>query len=463
MLAGLGLGLIGVVFLARYMTRRWTGFDGDEFMFALVGRDVLDGHVPFSGVFDNKPPGLIYLFALAEAVFGRSPTAVHVVGAAAAAAAAALSYREARVRRVPPPAAVAVAALVSALIVTLGGWAAMSELAACPALMMANQLLVRPGRARSRPIAAGALMGLTCQLSYLAAPLVCLTALAACPIGRPPLKARLRTLALAGAGFGVATLLIWGPQIATGDLVPMLQAQFDYHVHYRAQFSLPRFFIGFLIPAYLLAMPFLCVVPVSVQSDDRRGALALGSQLAAALAVAAASNRFYSHYLLLTLPAVSGLLAILLTSSPRRKWTSTAAILLFSASAYLVVDLTAIPGRWRDGQFDMIAASAIDRRVGRGQPVLIFNEAPDIYFLSGSRPVTKYVFPRHYMPTCSETIMENPETVLAEGLRRRPAVVLLGQDCKPIESAASAVAAAGYRFAGRLKLGQRQVDFYTPG
>ena len=462
-LTGLGLAVIGVVFLVRYMTRRWTAFDLDEFMFALVGRDVLDGHVPFSGVFDNKPPGLIYLFASTEAVFGRSPTAVHVLGATAAAATAALSYRDAPLRRVPLPAALAVAALVSTLIVFLDGWAAMSELLACPALIMANQILLRPDRpAGARLIAAGALLGVACQISYLAAPLAGPTALAASVIGRPRLKAGLQALALIGLGFAGATLLVWGPQIATGNLVPMLQAQFAYHLHYRVQFSPTGFILGLLSPLYVLVVPFLAVVPASVRSDDRPAALIFALQLAGALAVTAVSNRFYLHYLLLTLPAVSGLLALLLSGNPRRNWTFAAAILLVSSAVYLLMDVTHIPERWAAGRFDRMVTSAIERNVGRGRPVLVFDESASFYFLSGSRPVTRYVFSRHYMPTCSESIMERPDTVLAEGLRRRPALVLLGQDCSSIESAASAVAAAGYRFTGRLSLGPRQVDVYTP-
>jgi hypothetical protein len=443
--------------------RSWTGFDGDEFIFALVGRDVLDGHLPYSLVFDNKPPGLVYVFALAEAAFGRTTTALHILSAIAALATASLAYLDARDRQVPRPVALGIAALFSTLIITLDGWAAMSELIACPGVMIVNRLLIRPPHSTARAIVAGALMGLVCQITYLAVPVVGVTVLAVAATSYRGTTARLRMLAAIGGGFAGATLLIWSPQIATDNLIPMLQAQFAYHAHYRGPFSLGDFTTRFLLPAIALAAPFLAVAPARVPSHDRATALVLGLQLAGAAGATIASNRFYLHYLLLTLPSVSGLLVVLLVGDRRRNWKLAGAILLAFATLYLVIEGVRMPSRWPDGVFDAVVASKVERDVGRARPVLMFNEAPTFYLLSDSQPVTRYVFARHYMPTCSDSdTMEKPEKVLADGLRRRPALVLLGRECKPIRTAASTVAAAGYHFTGTLKFGLRQVDIYAP-
>ena len=52
----------------------------DESLYLLVADQWLQGHAPYTAVFDNKPPGIYVLFVLALKVFGRSVFAIRVLG-----------------------------------------------------------------------------------------------------------------------------------------------------------------------------------------------------------------------------------------------------------------------------------------------------------------------------------------------------------------------------------------------
>ena len=95
--AGLTLlaGLIRLPFLSHIAA--------DEAYYLTVGRQWLEGSMPYAGAFDVKPPGLFALMALAEAIFGPAAIASKALCIAASGAAAFGTYLIAR-RLVQPEA-----------------------------------------------------------------------------------------------------------------------------------------------------------------------------------------------------------------------------------------------------------------------------------------------------------------------------------------------------------------------
>ncbi len=57
--------------------------DWDESVYLLMARSMLQGHVPYTVVWDHKPPGLYVLFALAQLLFGQSVLAIRLLAVAA--------------------------------------------------------------------------------------------------------------------------------------------------------------------------------------------------------------------------------------------------------------------------------------------------------------------------------------------------------------------------------------------
>ncbi len=65
---------------------------GDEFFFSVVAREWLHGSLPYVSTFDIKPPGLFFIYAVAQALFGDSYATIKGMEIVAVAAAASLLY-----------------------------------------------------------------------------------------------------------------------------------------------------------------------------------------------------------------------------------------------------------------------------------------------------------------------------------------------------------------------------------
>ena len=62
-----------------------SGIDWDEGTFVIMGQDILDGYLPYTRLWDFKPPLAFAAYALAIATLGHSIEAVRVAGTICAA------------------------------------------------------------------------------------------------------------------------------------------------------------------------------------------------------------------------------------------------------------------------------------------------------------------------------------------------------------------------------------------
>jgi 4-amino-4-deoxy-L-arabinose transferase-like glycosyltransferase len=83
----LSLSLV-VSAIARLPVLPITAFSGDEGIYLLISREILDGVLPYDGSFEHKPAGLYYLFALAQLLFGQEVYAIRLLAIFATAATA---------------------------------------------------------------------------------------------------------------------------------------------------------------------------------------------------------------------------------------------------------------------------------------------------------------------------------------------------------------------------------------
>lgn len=56
-----------------------SAIDVDESVYLLVSRSILEGNVPYTEVWDHKPPGIYVLFAIAQFVFGHSLSSIRLL------------------------------------------------------------------------------------------------------------------------------------------------------------------------------------------------------------------------------------------------------------------------------------------------------------------------------------------------------------------------------------------------
>ncbi len=139
----------------------------DSGIFAYVGGTILDGGLPYRDVFDQKGPGIHYVYALAMAVFGRSDWGVrfffYLLALGGAQAAASVG------RRIAGSAVALPSAICFALAVMEGDkhcpWktAQAEDVLAVLTLAVVALLSTRDGlRSTGRVFLAGAMLGLSC-------------------------------------------------------------------------------------------------------------------------------------------------------------------------------------------------------------------------------------------------------------------------------------------------------------
>jgi hypothetical protein len=464
-----GLALCGLAIAARLLTINVSTFDADEYAFALVAREILEGRLPYSGVFDDKPAGLSYVVALAEWFGNRSLASVHALGLVCASVASLLVYAMGRELRLALTACVALAALFGMEVLVLGGWPTMSELVVAPLICAANLLILRR-RPRGWTVCAvvGLIFGAVGQMSYLALPGLALTALGLLWPGSIR-QAFLRAVAI-GAGFALATALIWLPQILTGDWLPYMQDQLHFYRHYRVN-SRPfsQVFNGFLAPALDIGIPLVAVAALKLRDDGLRTPLPaafwpMALQFAGMVFAACASNRYYPHYLILALPALAALIALLLAASPPgRVWLATAILLIWGGAAGFLA-VRDLPDRLAYVGIGQRASQLVDRLVGPGRRLFVFDETPAIYLLSRSETVGRYVFPNDYLATCGDGVAEmaSESDYVAQSLRARPDLILSGSLCATDLDVDGMYRRAGYVLVGKVRDGSREIDAYAP-
>ncbi len=466
----IGLAFAALACALRLASFKVTVFDGDEYAFALVARDVLHGHLPNTGVFDNKPVGLTYLFAFAEAVFGQTVLALRALGLGASIACGALLFTASRRLGLSRGGGLMIAALFMLGVLNVGAFTSMSELLACPLLAAANALLVSEKRGPITLLTLGAAFGLACQITYLAAPCAILTVAGSVLIDqRRPLATRLREGALMAVGGAAAAAAVWTPQLVAGGWGAYLADQFRYHQGYRlAGFGWDEWMAGFVLPLAALSLPIVALLLLRLERGRGPEPLPplfwiIGLQAVGAVLAATASNHFYPHYLILAGPADALMAALLLAAAPGRQRRGGLRVLAVVLLLATLLPFSLLRERLKTPSVEVQAAAATDRLTRPGQSLFVFDEAPAIYYLARRPAVGRYIFPTHYLYTCDHAPpIAAAATVLAQALAQRPALVLVGEVCTREIDAQPQIIQAGYRLVETLHPPQRRIAFYAP-
>lgn len=194
---------------------------GDQALYAVIGRDVVAGRVPYTGIWDIKQPGIFLWYGAVDALFGPSTVATRILDVAVAVLTAVLVARLLAGRIRPAvgrwvPVAGAAVLLLPVRALDLGQ---VEQLAVAPAL--AAVLLVVRGPSTARAVAAGLCIGVVAVLKLwvaavpLVAVLVWLLATRRAP-----------SVAAVVAGAAVPVLAVGGWLAVDGALVEALRTWF---------------------------------------------------------------------------------------------------------------------------------------------------------------------------------------------------------------------------------------------
>ena len=406
-----GLAILAVALATRGYAFTQSVIDWDESLYALVARDLVAGHLPYTTVWECKPPLLFAIFAFGFKLFGVSVTAFRWLGVAAVAATAFLIYRIAlHFPRNPVRTGIIAAALFLGMSLADGGIASNAELFVVPFETAAASLFVRSVRLPLRDVlAAGVLFAIAVQVKETAlVPSVTMCALALWQ-GR----LRVRDLVIIAATVAAGIVLVALPFALTGSLGVYLDANFFSDLR---RLQLPRASVNLaaivaaqlweLAPAIEIALAFgiARLVRRSPQPGDGLLLLLAAWTLAVFVTIATIGD-FPGHQFIEAMPPLALLAAVPLADRlafPRRPAVAVAlacALAIVMHGGWFMLRASEIvPHRARDAAYgDPVAAFA-----ARAKPVLaadpslfVAHGQPILYLLLDRAAPTRYPYPPH--------------------------------------------------------------------
>ncbi|WP_171033027.1 ArnT family glycosyltransferase [Qipengyuania marisflavi] len=210
-----------VILFATLATRLiWFGdalASTDEQLYALIGADLAQGHLPYAGLWDRKPIGLFAIIAAGYHLTGASPLGYQLIAVLFTLAGAGFTYLLAR-QLVDRVTACGAAALYPVMMALYGAHSGQSEAFHVPLMAAMAWLVFAPGDRRFAARAAAAMLigGLALQVKYTVLPQCLLFGVAALwrqhGMGESPLQLAARALAYAALGLvpqALVALLFW--------------------------------------------------------------------------------------------------------------------------------------------------------------------------------------------------------------------------------------------------------------
>lgn len=319
----------------------WLGPGFDGAVYTLAGVVIRDGRMPYTDLFDNKPPGLYLLHAAGQTLMPWfDPWVVSWLVTLLFTASTVLVVDRLLRRRTSPLASFLLSLCcvvgVSAHPIALGG--GMTEsVAILPLVAALWAILTLESGWRSAALVA-CLASLACLTSVHAVPVAGILTVAAVVLGAKPAEAIRRAAAAVVAGAAVP-LAVAAWLIYRGALGYAVDQVIVYNFSYRAASA----GFGFVLPATILTLGCLAV-PVAMtvvamvrkpRAFDRLYWLCLAWFVAEA-ATLGYENRIFLHYLILIIPPT------LLLSGPGFKWLATNVRSTVRGSRNLAILLTAV-------------------------------------------------------------------------------------------------------------------------
>ena len=417
------------------------GFDGS--VYTLAGVVIDRGRMPYSSLFDNKPPGLYLLNAAGEIVLPWiNPWIVAWILTLVFTAATVLVLDRILRRRLPPAGSYVLTALcavgIAAHPIAYGG--GFTETFAVLPLVVCLWALDEQAPGLRRAGLVGCLAGLACLTSIHAVPVAGILVLAAIVGDRR--RSVLVRRAIAAAVGGVAVpLAVVGWLAAGGALGDFVDQVVVYNVAYRS--ASPGF--GYVLPAAVLILAGLAI-PICVaiagmvrrpRTYDATTWLCLAWIVALTLTIGY-ENRLFLHYLILLVPPVVvlaglGSRSLLEKLKSTDRGTRNGAILGTCLTGFLgVISATTIVGL---ASITLAGASQaqtvtgqtsawIDANTQRSTPIFVWGNDTDIFLVSDRDPYDRHVYqfpmvtPGYWSPDKTAAIlatwMATPPPVIVE-------------------------------------------------
>ena len=420
-------------------------FGRDQGIFACMGQNILKGSVPYRDMWDQKPPGIHFTYALLMWLFGDSMRVMQVADLLAFVLTAFLVYSV--VRDISGMRAGVFAMLIYFFYsdplfygYSNGYWArSQTETYMVPFLVAGLWAFVRFLRSRCGWLAwlAGLFWGAAFLYKYTAVlyPVCAMVFLAAyTPSAKRPMRRQGpggfgRTMIAVGCGFGISLVPFIVYFGIHGALKDLFEATILYNLRYIGAAGWGKGALGLAvdqIAKWVSRNPFLWLtgmagaIAITARiGRDRRPAILL-FWLAAAWAAIALNGRYFHYYFIQAVPPLAMLSAGILDfgiGSIRRKYYWMLVIPALVGCGLLLArdvekvrqnvepDLEYMLGRTTQpeyyarfvtGDFSFLAdkylAEYISERTDPEDPIFVFGFEPLVYFLAERRPASRFIY-----------------------------------------------------------------------
>jgi len=462
--------LAALVLFLRLPALPLSVIDWDESVYLLMARGMLQGHAPYTLLWDHKPPGLYLLFALAQLVFGQTILAMRLLAVIMVTATSFLLWLYGRAvlgSRVSG----ALAALFYALFsLSNGGLASNAEIMWAPFTAAAFLLLrtrtdaplaIRPGRPFTF-LAIGLLLGVAVQIKTLAGMellallgLIALAPLLSRRLGQPASAGpALLAAALVMLGALAPTLLAVGAFARAGHLADYVSANVTANLIYAR--GAPPLALAAVWQAWwaqargapLLWLSALAALPLAWMARRRQPRVAvefavLGLWLLGALAAILLTGRLFPHYFLQALPPLSLLAAAAIvqaarleSSLPRRWQTLLIGFLvvigltrpLVRSARQSVAELQALTRGTPRVELLAGVAHYLRERMAPEDYLYVADGQPILYYLTDAAIPTRYILPVWLNNDLAPMAGIDPPTELERIMALQPRYVVLTEE-----------------------------------
>lgn len=464
--------------------------DWDESVFLLMGQSIAKGHLPYTVIWDNKPPVGFLFFAAIEALIPRSLLAVRLCGALWVALSSFLVYRLAL--GLMPRAEALLAGMVFIIAASLlagSGQAVMMEHIANPLVLAALLIAMKRAPRAADCFLFGALFALAVFVrTNLAFAAVIVGSVFVLWRFSEGWVAAARAAIWVAAGAATAVLLVTLPFLLAGQwegfVTSVIKVPLAYSANGLGYGETALRLLSLILPVEGrdLADPHLLAVStfwllglagfllVCLRLPFRKDKHALGLILVAAVATVAAtlaSRQPYGHYLIQIMPVWAICFAYVLSDARVLKgWTSmlTFGIAGLAAVALVFPSYSAFAGRMTAGKAwyagpNFALAKEIGPQIGAEDTIFVSRHIL-LYWLLGKTPPTPIAaFPSNMFreeeivkPLYGSTA--TTEKLLADVMDRCPYVVVLSGDDRDYLRVPSFVSRIEQDYASLFRLGK---------
>lgn len=460
---------ISLVIILRLSAFFQSVFDHDESLYLLVANSLLEGNAPYTNVWDNKPPGIYFVYALGLIIFGNNIISIRIITCLAVAITCFLLYRLGKIITKDSKLGLIAGIFYAIFSLENGGLGGNTEIFFTPFVVLGFYLLFSLKNSPENPISKqkitlliiGLTMGFALQIKQVVlfdfiAILIILSLRLfeeRKNVKKSILQEILSCFAWLLLGFTIPTIVIIIGFSLTGNFQDYWYANFTANSKRIGNESFSLVTLGFALFIQLKVNFFLwfCLflTPfywLDANSKSRKELTYLLIWFVMSFLGVSAPKTFFTHYFLQLLPSLSLISAYVIFQSiftlqglkKINKIILLALILVMPIVTQIYPKLNTtikypfnrfVKGQKNWGDTPAMISDYLKNRIDDNDYIYVFDYQPIIYYLTRSKIPTKYPFTSFLLkPNLAQVAGINPQEEFNAIMQKKPLYIVKIQE-----------------------------------